>query len=240
MKRILVLDVGGTNLKLFMTGDVKPTKVPSGPRFTPRALVAAVKKVTAGRPFDAVSIGVPCVLRDGKIAADPPNLGRGWVNFNFRKALGKPVKVINDAAMQALGSYEGGTMLFLGLGTGLGTALIVDGKIAPMELGHLPYRKGEYEDYLGLRGYERFGKRKWREHVTTVAARFRAALNADYVVLGGGQVKLVKEMPEGCRKGNNANAFKGGMRLWAEPKVRRPRTGTPARKAPWTTNPSAA
>lgn len=214
MKRILVLDVGGTNLKLFLSGDVKPTKVPSGPAFTPRAMVAAVKKVLAGRTYDAVSIGVPCVLHNGRIVAEPPNLGKGWVRFDYRKAFGKPVKLINDAAMQALGSYEGGTMLFLGLGTGLGTALVMDGKVAPMELGHLPYRKGEYEDYLGLRGYDRFGKRKWREHVFTVAVRFKAAMNADYVVLGGGQAKQLKELPEGCRKGNNANAFEGGMRLW--------------------------
>lgn len=214
MKRILVLDVGGTNLKLFLSGDVKPTKVPSGPDFTPRAMMAAVKKVLAGRTYDVVSIGVPCVLRGGRITEEPTNLGRGWVRFDYRKAFGKPVKLINDAAMQALGSYEGGTMLFLGLGTGLGTALIVDGTIAPMELAHLPYRNGEYEDYLGLRGYERFGKRKWREHVFAVAARFKAAMNADYVVLGGGQAKLLKELPEGCRKGDNANAFEGGMRLW--------------------------
>lgn len=214
MKRILVLDVGGTNLKLFLSGDVKPTKVPSGPAFTPRAMVAAVKKVLAGRTYDAVSIGVPCVLSGGRITEEPANLGKGWVRFDYRKAFGKPVKLINDAAMQALGSYEGGTMLFLGLGTGLGSALVVDGKVAPMELARLPYRNGEYEDYLGLRGYERFGKRKWREHVFTVATRFRAAMNADYVVLGGGQAKLLKELPEGCRKGDNANAFEGGMRLW--------------------------
>lgn len=214
MKRVLVLDVGGTNLKLLLSGEKVPTKVPSGPHFTPRALVAAVRKVMAGKDYEAVTIGVPAVVVNGKIASEPPNLGRGWTKFDFQKALGKPVKVINDAAIQALGSYEGGTMLFLGLGTGLGTSVVSGGKVMPMELGHLPYRKGEYEDYIGLRGYERFGKKKWREHVAAIAALLKAAMVADYVVLGGGQAKLLKEMPEGCRRGDNFNAFKGGQRLW--------------------------
>ncbi len=213
-KRVLVLDVGGTNLKLLPSGDKEPTKVPSGPRFTPRALVLAVKKVTQDKPFDVVSIGFPAAIVNGRISHEPHNLGRGWVRFDFQKALGKPVKLINDAAMQALGSYDGGTMLFLGLGTGLGSALVVGGQVAPLELAHLPYRKGEYEDYVGVRGYEKYGKKKWRENVAVVAALLRKGLVADYVVLGGGQTKLLKEMPEGCRRGDNLNAFKGGQRVW--------------------------
>jgi len=218
MTKVLVLDVGGTNLKLRLSGESEPMKVPSGPDFTPRALVAAVKKVMAGKSYDAVSIGFPAAVVKGMIAREPHNLAKGWVGFNFQKALGKPVKLINDAAMQALGSYEGGTMLFLGLGTGLGSALVTGGQVAPLELAHLPYRKGEYEDYVGLRGYEKFGKKKWRENVSAVVALLKAALVADYVVLGGGQTKLLKELPEGCRRGDNANAFKGGERVWESSK----------------------
>lgn len=217
-KRVLVLDVGGTNLKLLLSGETEPTKIPSGPGFTPQALVAAVKKVMADKPYDAVSIGFPAAVVSGKIAHEPHNLGKGWVKFDFEKALGKPVKLINDAAMQALGSYEGGTMLFLGLGTGLGSALVTGGQVAPLELAHLPYGKGEYEDYVGLRGYEKYGKKKWRDHVTRVVALLKAALVADYVVLGGGQTKLLKELPPGCRRGDNFNAFKGGQRVWESAK----------------------
>ena len=215
MMKVLVLDVGGTNLKLRLSGEAVPTKIPSGKSFTPRDLVTAVKEVMAGKTYDAVSIGFPAAVVKGRIAHEPHNLGPGWVKFDFQKALGKPVKLINDAAMQALGSYEGGTMLFLGLGTGLGSALVTGGKVAPLELAHLPYRKGEYEDYVGLRGYEKYGKKKWRGNVSTVVALLKAALVADYVVLGGGQTKLLKELPEGCRRGDNANAFKGGERVWA-------------------------
>lgn len=214
MMKVLVLDVGGTNLKLRLSGESLPTKVPSGKTFTPRDLVTAVKEAMAEKPYDAVSIGFPAAVVKGKIAHEPHNLGPGWVKFDFQKALGKPVRVINDAAMQALGSYEGGTMLFLGLGTGLGSALVIGGKVAPLELAHLPYRKGEYEDYVGLRGYEKYGKKKWRENVNTVVALLKAAFVADYVVLGGGQTKLLKELPEGSRRGDNANAFKGGERVW--------------------------
>jgi hypothetical protein len=217
MMKVLVLDVGGTNLKLRLSGDTLPTKIPSGAAFTPRDLVAAVKEAMAGKSYDAVSIGFPAAVVKGKISHEPHNLGKGWVKFDFQKALDKPVKVINDAAMQALGSYEGGTMLFLGLGTGLGSALVTGGQVAPLELAHLPYRKGEYEDYVGLRGYEKYGKKKWRENVSTVVALLKAALVADYVVLGGGQTKLLKELPDGCRRGDNANAFKGGERVWETP-----------------------
>lgn len=213
-KKVLVLDVGGTNLKLLLSGEKEPTKVPSGTHFTPRALVAAVKKVMGDKSFDVVSIGFPAAIVNGRISHEPHNLGTGWVKYDFQKALGKPVKLINDAAMQALGSYEGGTMLFLGLGTGLGSALVTGGCVAPLELAHLPYRKGEYEDYVGLRGLEKFGKKKWREHVATVVGLLKKAMVADYVVLGGGQTKLLKDLPEGCRRGDNFNAFKGGQRVW--------------------------
>lgn len=213
-KRVLVLDVGGTNLKILMPGEKEPVKVPSGTHFTPRGLVAGVKKVVGDKPYDVVTIGVPAVLEHGKIVSEPPNLGLGWVKYDFQKALGKPVKMINDAAMQALGSYEGGTMLFLGLGTGLGTAVVAEGHVVPMELAHLPFRKGEFEDYVGLRGLEKYGKKKWRENVAEVVSILKAAVVADYVVLGGGQTKLLKELPAGCRRGDNFNAFKGGQRLW--------------------------
>ena len=214
MMKVLVLDVGGTNLKLRLSGEALPTKIPSGPSFTPRDLVAAVRGTLQGKSFDAVSIGFPAAIQKGRIVHEPHNLGKGWVKFDFQKALGKPVKLINDAAMQALGSYEGGTMLFLGLGTGLGSALVTGGQVAPLELAHLPYKKGEYEDYVGLRGLEKFGKKKWRAHVAEVVALLKAAMVAEYVVLGGGQTKLLKELPAGSRRGDNANAFKGGERVW--------------------------
>lgn len=213
-KRVLVLDVGGTNLKVLLPGEKEAVKVPSGTDFTPKALVAAVKKLVADKPYDVVSIGFPAAIVNGRISHEPHNLGTGWEKFDFQKALGKPVKLINDAAMQALGSYEGGTMLFLGLGTGLGSALVTGGQVAPLELAHLPYRKGEYEDYVGLRGMEKYGKKRWREHVATIVGLLKKAMVADYVVLGGGQTKLLKELPEGCRRGDNFNAFKGGQRVW--------------------------
>ncbi len=213
-KRVLVLDVGGTNLKLLLPGEKEAVKIPSGTHFTPRALVAAVKKVAGDKPYDVVSIGFPAAIVNGHISHEPHNLGLGWVKFNFEKALGKPVKLINDAAMQALGSYEGGTMLFLGLGTGLGSALVTGGQVAPLELAHLPYRKGEYEDYVGLRAFEKYGKKRWRENVAVVVALLKKAMVADYVVLGGGQTKLLKDLPEGCRRGDNFNAFTGGRRFW--------------------------
>ena len=213
-KKVLVLDVGGTNLKILVPGEKEPVKVPSGTHFTPRALVAAVKKVAGDKPYDVVSIGFPAAIVKDHISHEPHNLGLGWVKFDFQKAFGKPVKLINDAAMQALGSYEGGTMLFLGLGTGLGSALVTAAHVAPLELAHLPYKKGEYEDYVGLRGLEKFGKKKWREHVAEVVGHLRKAMVADYVVLGGGQAKLLKELPEGCRRGDNSHAFKGGQRYW--------------------------
>ena len=184
---------------------------------TPAKMVAGVRAATADWKYDAVSIGYPGAVVHGRPIVEPPHLGRGWVRFDFKRAFGRPVKIVNDAAMQALGSYQGGRMLFLGLGTGLGSALIVNDVLEPMELAHLPYKKGRsYEDYVGLAGLERLGKRKWRCHVKEVVQQFKAALQADYIVLGGGNAKLLKKLPPGARLGNNANAFRGGYRLWAK------------------------
>jgi predicted NBD/HSP70 family sugar kinase len=218
--RILVLDVGGTHVKALATGRRTPVEIDSGPKMTPAVMVAAIRKATDGWEYNAASIGYPGPVIHGKILSEPHNLAAGWVGFNFEKALGCPVKIINDAAMQALGHYEGGRMLFLGLGTGLGSAMIVDGILEPMELAHLPYRHGRsYEDYVGLRGLKRLGKKKWREHVFDVVARLRSALECDYVVLGGGNAKNLKKLPPGARLGNNANAFRGGYRLWRDAKM---------------------
>jgi len=216
--RILVVDVGGSHVKILATGRREPRKFVSGPTMTPRQMVAGVKKLTLGWKYDVVSIGYPGLVVHGRPVAEPHNLGRGWVRFDYRAAFGRPVRIINDAAMQALGSYEGGKMLFLGLGTGLGSAVVVDGVVEPMELGHLPYKKGTYEDYVGQRGLDKRGKKKWRRHVADVVAGFVTALEPDDVVLGGGNVRKLKELPPGCRAGDNANAFEGGFRLWAKPR----------------------
>ncbi len=212
--KVLAVDVGGTNVKILATGQKEPRKFPSGPKLTASEMVKGVKKLAADWPYEVVSIGYPGPVLRGRPINDPYNLGPGWVGFDFEKAFGCPVKVINDAAMQALGSYKGGRMLFLGLGTGLGSTMIIDGDVEPMELGHLPYKKGTYEDYVGLRGLKRFGKKKWRSYVEDVVARFVKALEPDDVVLGGGNVKHLKELPAHCRAGANANAFLGGFRLW--------------------------
>jgi polyphosphate glucokinase len=213
---ILVVDVGGTNIKVLADKRKEPLKIPSGPQMTPSRMVSEVRKATSDWKYSAVSIGYPGPVLHGQPMREPHNLGRGWVGFNFKKAFGVPVRVINDAAMQALGSYEGGRMLFLGLGTGLGSAFIVDGILEPMELGHLPYKNGHtYEDYVGARGLERLGKRRWRRHVFKVVDQLRTALEADYVVLGGGNAKRLKELPPGVRLGNNGNAFVGGFQLWS-------------------------
>ena len=211
---VLVVDIGGTSVKLLATGQDVPRKFPSGPGLTPGQMVAGVVRAAAGWDYEAVSVGYPGPVLRGRPVSDPPNLGPGWVGFDFAAAFGRPVKVLNDAAMQALGSYEGGKMLFLGLGTGLGSAVIADGVIEPMELGHLPYRKATFEGYVGVRGLRRLGKKKWRRAVADVVARLTAALEPDSVVLGGGNVKKLKELPPGCRAGDNANAFVGGFRLW--------------------------
>lgn len=214
-KKVLVVDVGGTHVKLLATGYRTPIKISSGPEMTPRKMVAAVRKATAQWKYSTVSIGYPGPVLNGKPVAEPCNLGRGWVGFDFRKAFGRPVKLVNDAAMQAMGSYEGRRMLFLGLGTGLGSALITDGVLEPMELAHLPYKNGRtYEEYVGLRGLKRFGKKKWRRNVADVITRLKTALQADYVVIGGGNAKFLKDLPTGARLGNNTNAFRGGFRLW--------------------------
>jgi polyphosphate glucokinase len=213
----LVIDVGGTHIKVLATGHASRRQLPSSPTLTAAQMVKAVKALTADWSYDRVTIGFPGPVRHGRIAAEPTHLGGGWVRADFKRAFGRPVKLINDAAMQAFGSYRGGSMLFLGLGTGLGSALIVDGVIAPLELAHLPYKRGTYEDYVGLRGLERAGKKKWRRHVFDVVGRLTEALQAEDLVLGGGNVKLLDRLPEGARAGNNMNAFKGGYRLWKEP-----------------------
>jgi predicted NBD/HSP70 family sugar kinase len=213
--KILVVDVGGSHIKAIATGRKTPVKIPSSPRMTPRIMVRRLLAAVKDWDFDAVSIGYPGAVVQGKPVSDPYNLGAGWVGFNFKKAFGRPVKIVNDAAMQALGSYKGGRMLFLGLGTGLGSALIVDGVLEPMELAHLPYKKGRtYEEYVGKKGLKRMGKKKWRRNVDDVIERFREALNVNDVVLGGGNAKLLKKLPKGVRRGTNANAFVGGFRLW--------------------------
>jgi polyphosphate glucokinase len=216
-KRVLAIDVGGTHVKILVTGQKEPRKIPSGPKMTARQMVAAVKKAAADWSYDAVSIGYPGPVIHDRPLSEPANLGKGWVKFDFRRAFGKPIKMINDAAMQALGSYRGGRMLFLGLGTGLGSAMVVDGELQPMELAHLPYRKSKtYEDYVGLRGLEKHGKKRWRRDVADVVEKLRAALAAESVVLGGGNAKEMKELPKGVILGDNANAFVGGFRLWAD------------------------
>jgi len=213
--KILVIDVGGTNVKVLATGHKKRVEIPSGPKMTPAKMVAAVRAATVGWKYDAVSIGYPGAVVHGRPIIEPRHLGSGWVGFDFKKALGRPVKIVNDAAMQALGSYQGGRMLFLGLGTGLGSALIVENVLEPMELAHLPYKKGRsYEDYLGLAGLKRLGKKKWHHLVNKIVGQLKRAVQADYVVIGGGNARLLKRLPPATRLGDNSNAFKGGNRLW--------------------------
>jgi polyphosphate glucokinase len=213
---VLVVDVGGTNVKILATGQKERRRFPSGPALTAEQMVRGVKELAGEWKYDAVSIGYPGPVLHGHPVAEPHNLAPGWVRFDFGAAFGCPVKVINDAAMQALGSYKGGKMLFLGLGTVVGSAMILDGIAEPMELGHLPYKKGTYEDYVGVRGLDRLGKKRWRHYVADAVAALTAALQPDDVVLGGGNVKKLKELPAGCRSGDNANAFQGGFRLWEE------------------------
>ena len=215
--RILVIDVGGTHVKVLATGHNERVEISSGPKMTPTKMVAAVRAATRDWKYDAVSIGYPGPVVRGRPIIEPIHLGTGWVGFDFKKAFDRPVKIINDAAMQALGSYQGGRMLFLGLGTGLGSALIVDNVLEPMELAHLPYKKGRsYEDYVGLAGLKRRGKKKWQHHVAEVVQQLKAAMQVDYVVLGGGNARLLKKLPPGTRLGSNADAFQGGYRLWTK------------------------
>ena len=216
VKAVLAVDVGGSSVKILATGQSERRSFSSGPTLTPRRMVSEVKKLAGDWIYDVVSIGYPGPVLHGRPIAEPYHLARGWVGFDFGAAFGCPLKIVNDAAMQALGSYKGGKMLFLGLGTGLGSAIIVDGIVEPMELGHLPYKKGTYEDYVGRAGLERHGKKQWRRDVADVVARLIAALEPDDTVLGGGNVKKLEALPPHCRAGDNANAFRGGFRLWGE------------------------
>ena len=214
-QRILVLDVGGSHVKLRVGDRGNPKKFVSGPKMSAADMVKRVRKLVPPDAYDAVSIGYPGMVIRGRIAAEPFNLGKGWMGFDFEKALGQPVRIINDAAMQAVGSYAGGRMLFLGLGTGMGATLVLDGVVEPMEFGHLPYKNGRtYEQYVGQRGFDRLGKKKWRKEVAAVVEQLRHALEVDYVVLGGGNVRLLKALPEGARQGANSNAITGGRLIW--------------------------
>jgi polyphosphate glucokinase len=227
-RRVLAIDVGGSHVKLLAGGEEEPRRFDSGPKLTPQQVVDGVLQAAVGWSWDVASVGVPTPVRGGKVIAEPINLGAGWVGFDFERALGKPTKVVNDAVMQAIGSYDGGRMLFLGLGTGLGSALIVAGVVEPLELGHLPYRKKTFEDYVSERALERRGKKKWKEAVFDVVERLQAALEPDYVVIGGGGVKNLDELPPGTRRGDNENAFTGGFRLWEPEWSPRPGVGEPS------------
>jgi glucose-6-phosphate isomerase len=229
---VLVVDIGGTSVKIVATGQGTPRQFPSGPKLTAGQMVAEVRKLSEDWKYDAVSIGYPGVVRKGTIATDPHNLAPGWVGFDFDAAFGCPVRLINDAAMQALGNYKGGKMLFLGLGTGLGSTLIVEGIVEPMELGHLSYRKGTYEDYVGTRGLKRLGVKRWRHYVADVVARLIAALEPEDVVLGGGDIHNLEGLPPGCRAGDDASAFRGGFRLWEEAGDRQPSSRTQVLPSP--------
>jgi predicted NBD/HSP70 family sugar kinase len=215
--RILVLDVGGAHVKAHASHRPGEVRIPSGPTMTPEQMLRGVQQRLKGWRFDVVSIGYPGWVVRGKIRKDPQNLGPGWVDFDFERAFGRPTRIVNDAAMQAIGSYEGGRMLFLGLGTGLGSAMIVEGKLAPMELAHLPYKKGKtYEEYVGEAALLRLGRKKWRKEVGQVVEVLTAALGPDYVVLGGGNSRRLRKLAKGVRRGDNANAFIGGLRLWRQ------------------------
>jgi polyphosphate glucokinase len=212
--KVLAIDIGGTSVKILATGQKEPRRFPSGPTMTPRLMVAGVRKLAKDWNYDVVSIGYPGPVLRNQPVAEPHNLAQGWVRFDFERAFQCPVKMVNDAAMQALGSYGDGTMLFLGLGTGLGSALVVEGQLVPLELAHLPYKKRTYEGYLGIRGLKRLGKKRWGQAVADIVARLTPALRLDDVVLGGGNARNLEKLPKGCRAGDNANAFVGGFLLW--------------------------
>jgi polyphosphate glucokinase len=214
--RVLAIDIRGTSVKVLSTGQTIPRTAPSGPTMTPKEMVAAVKGLTAEWEYDAVAIGYPGQVVGGRIKADPHNLGRGWVGFDFKAAFGRPVRIVNGAAMQALGNYKRGLLLFLGLGTGLGAALVADGVVVPMDLTQLPFKGDTYEKYLGVRALRRLGRKKWQKHVEVTAACFIDAFHPDDVVLGGGNAKKLKALPPGCRAGANTSAFAGGFRLWEQ------------------------
>jgi len=211
---VLAVDVGGSHVKVLLSSGGERRRFDSGPALTAQEMVDGVKGVTGDWAHDVVSVGVPAPVRDDRVVTEPANLGGGWAGFDFEQAFGKPTKVMNDAAMQALGSYDGGKMLFLGLGTGLGSALVVEGRAEPLELAHLPFRKGTFEEYVGEQARERLGKKKWRAAVLETIERLVAAMEPDYVVLGGGNAKKVGELPPNVRLGANENAFLGGFRLW--------------------------
>ncbi|AGB43606.1 ROK family protein [Mesorhizobium sp. CO1-1-7] len=214
---VLSIDIGGSHVKILTSDGGTERRTDSGPDLTPRQMIDKVKKLADGLSYDVISMGYPGPVRQNKPVLDPMNLGKGWAGFDFTAEFGKPVKVVNDALMQALGSYEGGRMLFLGLGTGLGAAMVLDNVGQPMELAHLPYRKGQsFEDYVGERGLVKRGKKKWRGHVFDVVNRLRAALQPDYVVIGGGNVDKLDELPPDSRRGDNTRAFEGGFRLWRD------------------------
>jgi len=211
---VLAVDVGGSHVKALTSKESERRRFKSGPELTAEQMVAGVLKAVDGWSWDVASVGIPTPVRGGRVVAEPINLGEGWVGFDFEGALGKPTKVINDATMQAVGSYEGGRMLFLGLGTGLGSTMITDGVIEPLELGHLPFRKKTFEDYVSEHALEKYGKKKWTEAVFETVQQLSAAMEPDYVVLGGGGAEELDELPPGCRLGDNQNAFLGGFRLW--------------------------
>jgi polyphosphate glucokinase len=214
---ILVIDVGGTNIKLYHSNGAESRRVASGPTLTPAEMISAVREATTDWSYDVISIGYPGVIKDQRIVREPANLGPGWAGFDFTPAFGKPVRLINDAAMQALGSYHGGRMLFLGLGTGLGNATVEDGRVTPMECGHLPYRKKQtFEEYIGAAGMQRLGEEKWEKHVHRIVGLLKDALVADYVVIGGGNSKRLKQLPVDSELGSNSNALAGGIALWKE------------------------
>lgn len=219
---VLAVDVGGSHVKVLVSGAQERRRFDSGPGLTPQQMVDGVRGVAEGWTWDVVSIGIPAPVRGGKPVSEPVNLGKGWVGFDYDAAFGKPTKVVNDAVMQALGSYDGGRMLFLGLGTGLGSALILDGVIEPLELAHLPFKKKTFEDYVSERALEKRGKKRWQKAVFEVVERLATAMEPDYVVIGGGGVDDLDELPPNCRRGDNENAFAGGFRLWDD--AWRPRT----------------
>jgi polyphosphate glucokinase len=216
-KRVLAIDIGGSHVKMRLSGQRETRQFDSGPKMGPGDMVAKIHALTGDWIYDAVSMGYPGIVVHGAIISEPHNLGRGWVGFDFKKAFNRPIHVLNDAAMQAIGSYEGGRMLFLGLGTGLGSALIVDGIVAPMELAHLPFKKSRtYEDYVGARGLESRGRKKWREVVAEVVDKLSTMLEVDYVILGGGNARKLKVLPKNARLGSNEFAFAGGFRIWRD------------------------
>ena len=218
---VLVIDIGGTNVKILATGQKERRKFPSGETMTPRQMVAGVKKLAGDWQYDVVSIGYPGIVKEGRLVTEPNNLGPGWVGFDFERAFARPVKLMNDAAMQALGSYQGGVMLFLGLGTGLGSALVVKRTVVPMELGQLYYKNGTLEDYLGRQGRKKFGRKRWEKLLASLVMRLSAAIHLDDLVVGGGDAKKLTYLPAGCRIGSNANAFLGGFRMWKEEELQR-------------------